>query len=84
MPPAVDEANNSLALCNSSTVITFLTMGRFNSFARSNTDFLVIPSKTQWSVVKIPMSLTQNKLNPGPSVILLFSSTRIAVSFPFS
>ena len=26
----------------------------------------------------------QNKLNPGPSVILLFSSTNIAVSFPFS
>ena len=70
MPPAVDEANNSLAVCNSSTVITFLTMGRFNSFAKSNTDCLVIPSKTPWSGVKIPESLTQNKLNDGRDRVL--------------
>ena len=50
-----------------------------NSFDKLITVCLVIPSNTPWSGVFIPDLSTEKILNPGPSEILLFSSTNIAV-----
>ena len=79
IPPAVDVANNSSALYNSSAEIDFLVIGKCNSFAKSKIGGHVIPAMiSKFIEAKLQNSKTVKLLGTGKPIREFIHSNDLA------